>query len=340
MKKSVFTSIFASAALFAQAQTAQVQIIHNCADAAASMVGVWVNNTEVADSVMFRTATGFASLTAGTPIDISITAPNSPDTVGAVARFTVTLTPNESYIVVADGIVSSTGYNPSNQVAPFDLKIYSGARQTAQMMTNTDVLVHHGCTDAPTVDVRTIGNAVLVDDASYGDFAGYLALPNADYVINVTDATGSTVVASYQAPLSTLSLGNQAITVLASGFLNPANNSNGPAFGLWVALPAGGALVQLPLAVSVNKIEQVENISMFPNPAQDVLNLGFNAVENTDLNIQITDAVGRLVQQQQLANVSGQQNLQISTQNLPNGAYQVTLRSNKGLTTQKLLIQK
>jgi len=35
---------------------------------------------------------------------------------------------------------------------------------------------------------------------------------------------------------------------VASGFLNPSNNSNGPAFGLYVALPSGGELVGLPAA--------------------------------------------------------------------------------------------
>jgi len=36
--------------------------------------------------------------------------------------------------------------------------------------------------------------------------------------------------------------------VVASGFLNPANNSNGSGFGLYVALPSGGNLVALPAA--------------------------------------------------------------------------------------------
>ncbi len=342
MKNFIFTSLFASAALFAQAQqSANVQIIHNCANPGASLVDIWINNLLELEDINFRTATGYVGLPAGVPLNIAVIGAGSPDTVGAF-QFVVTLTANENYVVVASGTAGdATDFSP---VQPFDLKIYSGARRSAQMPANTDILVMHGCTDAPTVDVRNAANnGVLVDDISYGTFAtaGYLSLPaNANYVVNVTDATGATTVASYQAPLQTLNLAGAAITVLASGFLTPSANSNGPSFGLWVAPSTGGALIQLPLAVSVNETAQLENLSMFPNPAQDVLNIAFNAAENTDLSIQISDVVGKSVYTQQLGAINGQQNLQISTQNLPNGVYQVALVSNKGLTTQKIMIQR
>ncbi|GAL69414.1 T9SS type A sorting domain-containing protein [Jejuia pallidilutea] len=126
-------------------------------------------------------------------------------------------------------------------------------RETAGTSGNTDLLVHHGSTDAPTVDVNEVsGPSVLVNDISYGEFDpnGYLELPTADYTINISTADGVTVVASYDAPLATLGLNNAAAVVVASGFLDPTVNSNGPAFGLWVALPSGGALVALPPAGS------------------------------------------------------------------------------------------
>ena len=70
----------------------------------------------------------------------------------------------------------------------------------------------------------------------------------------------------------TLGLENQALVVLASGFLNPANNSNGASFGLYVALPSGGELVELPIATAVNNI-QINSLQYktYPNPATDYI---------------------------------------------------------------------
>ena len=109
------------------------------------------------------------------------------------------------------------------------------------MQSYTDVLVFHGATDAPVVDVVEVGvgAGTIVDNLAYGEFAGYLELPTNDYVLQVRDASGRNKVATYAAPLATLGLQNTALTVLASGFLNPGANSEGAAFGLWVALPQG-----------------------------------------------------------------------------------------------------
>jgi hypothetical protein len=55
------------------------------------------------------------------------------------------------------------------------------------------------------------------------------------------------VVVSYDADLSTL--GGGAAVVFASGFLSPAENQDGPGFGLFVALP-NGQVSELPVAGS------------------------------------------------------------------------------------------
>jgi hypothetical protein len=229
-----------------ESMTARVQVIHNSADAAASVVDVWLNNTLLLDNFAFRTASPFVDAPAGVEFTIAIQGPDSTSPDNPIWSHNYTLEEGETYVLVANGIVSSSGYDPT---PAFDIEVYGMGREQASNASNTDVLVFHGSTDAPTVDVYEtgVGAGQIVNNLMYTDFAGYLELGTADYILEIRDETGMNTVAAYQAPLETLGLEGAALTVVASGFLNPANNSNGQAFGLWVALAAGGALVELPV---------------------------------------------------------------------------------------------
>ncbi len=320
MKKLLLlcTVMLLSATVFSQ--TARVQVIHNSPDALASEVDVYVNADLTLDDFAFRTATPFVDLPAGTEIELSVAPSNSTDVGDAVLTVPVTLTQDETYIVVADGIVSPTGYNPA---PPISLQVYPMGRETATNGSNTDVLVHHGSTDAATVDVfeTGVGAGLIVDDISYSEFQGYLELPTADYVLQVQDETGTTGVAAYQAPLSTLGLDGAAITVLASGFLDPSQNSDGPAFGLWVALASGGDLVPLPSAtLGVNDTENV-SINIYPNPVENELTI--SGVTLDEYTIDIVDVQGRVV----ISNISEVSQNKISTSNLTSGVYFLNIRS-------------
>ncbi|MEX2597352.1 MAG: DUF4397 domain-containing protein, partial [Salibacteraceae bacterium] len=236
------------------ATTTRLQVIHNSADAAASEVDVYLNGNILIDDFAFRTASEFIDAPANVEAEIAVAPGNSNDVSEAIATFPITLAYGSTYIAVADGIVSATGYTPATS---FGLSIYDMARESASMAGNTDILVHHGATDAPTVDVNEVlvGAGTIVDDLSYGEFDGYLELETVDYTLNVMDETNTTEVAQFQAPLSTLGLEGAAITVVASGFLDPSLNSDGAEFGLWVALADGGDLVELPnTPLSINEV--------------------------------------------------------------------------------------
>lgn len=239
--------LFGSLSVFAQAR---LQVIHNSADAAAAVVDVRVDGTfpdASYDNLGFREATPFISVPAGT-YTVTINGQNSTDASAAVFTKNLTLADGGTYIVMASGIVSATGYSPSATEAPFDLFVQTNAREVALNASENDVLVFHGATDAPEVRVTNVTNplatADLVPGFTFNDFAGYLSLPNADYNLQIR-TMDRTTVAEYEAPLQTLNAAGAAVTVMASGFLNPANNSGGAAFGLYAVL-ADGTVIPLP----------------------------------------------------------------------------------------------
>jgi hypothetical protein len=234
----------------------RLEVIHNSADAAAEEVDVYLNGDLLIDDFAFRTTSGFVSVPAAMPLEIAVAGANSMSVSEAIATFPVTLGSGKTYVVVANGIVSASGYSP----APgFNLDIFDQAREEASMMSNTDVLVYHGATDAPAVDVEEVGAGagIIIDDLAYNGFSDYLELGTADYVLQVQEGSANTPVAAFDAPLGTLGLNGAAVTVLASGFLDPSMNSNGPAFGLYASVGVAGPLVQLPSSMS--RLEVIHN---------------------------------------------------------------------------------
>jgi hypothetical protein len=315
---------------------ARVQVIHNSADAAAEFVDVWLNDVLLIDDFQFRTASPFVDAPAGVDFDVTIQPPNSTDTTNGLARFTYNLVDGETYILIANGIVIPDGYNPPT---PFDIYVYAMGREMATMEGNTDVLVFHGSTDAPVVDVVEVGvgAGTIVDNLAYADFAGYLELPTDDYYLEIRDESGAVTVASYSAPLATFGLEGQALAIIASGFLNPADNNNGPAFALFVALPSGGELIELGPATSVTENNPGEfKTSVFPNPARDIMNVQFELPAPADVQVQIFSMTGGLMKSQQFsASQSGSQN-QVNINDLPAGLYIVRMQSGNTQSVTKL----
>ncbi|AFL79768.1 hypothetical protein Aeqsu_0245 [Aequorivita sublithincola DSM 14238] len=333
MKKVLPILAIALFTLSSIAQTARVQVIHNSSDAAASTVDVYINGNLALDDFAFRTATPFLDLPAGVQIEIAVAPGNSTSVGDAIITVPVTLTANEKYVVVADGIASPTGYNPA---PPLTLQVFPMAREMASNSANVDVLVHHGSTDAPTVDVveTGAGAGTIVDNISYSEFQGYLELPTADYVLDVTDATGAVTVARYQAPLATLGLDGAALTVLASGFLDPSQNSNGPAFGLYVASPLGGALLALPVVpLSVSDFD-VSNFSIYPNPTSEKLNINTNGIDLSQYSMIISDMLGRQISK----GVTNSDN-SIIVSNLNKGIYNLTILDGNSVIANKKFVK-
>jgi hypothetical protein len=172
--------------VYTEPAPARVQVIHNSADAAAAVVDVWLNDILLIDDFAFRTATPFIDAPAGVDFDITIQPSNSTDTTNGLWRKTYQLASQETYVLIADGIVSPSGYSPAT---PFDLYVYAMGREEASASGNTDVLVFHGSTDAPVVDVVEVGvgAGTIVNNIAFGEYQGYLELPTNDYRLAITD---------------------------------------------------------------------------------------------------------------------------------------------------------
>lgn len=231
--------------------TAKVQIIHNASDPAAALVDIYVGAEKALDDVAYRTATPFVDLPAGVPLVIGVAPASSMSVADALATFTVTLEANGTYLAVASGVLNKSKFAPNPGGADIGFKLFpiAGARTQADSSASVDIKVFHGVTDVGQVDIYAGANKLL-SEVGYGVSSDYLSVPPATYVLGVAPAGGQPI-ARFTADVSTL--GGQAITVIASGFLNPAANADGAAFGLFAVRATGGAFLPLPAVQEAQK---------------------------------------------------------------------------------------
>jgi len=318
--------------------TARVEVIHNAADLNAAEVDVYLNGELVIDDFAFRTTTGFFDLPAAMPLEIAVAGGSSSSVDDALATFPLTLADGETYIVVANGIVSTTGYTPA---IPFGLDIYAGAREAAVNSNETDILVYHGATDAPAVDVieSAVGAGTIVDDIEFSEFQGYLSVGPATYQLDIAPAAGSPVLVSFNAP--TQAAQGAAITILASGFLNPLASSNGPSFGLWFSTGEAGPLQPLSVFTGIEELESISAVGMYPNPTNDNTTLSFEVNEAGRVAVDVVDVLGSSVMRFDLGSVSsGVRTVQLPTSELSTGMYLVRLSAQSGQVSQRLQVVK
>lgn len=83
---------------------------------------------------------------------------------------------------------------------------------------------------------------------------------------------------------------------------------------------------------------EIESISLFPNPANQVLNIGFTTIEPTAVALQITDFTGKQVMLQEFTSVSGEQLITVNTANLSAGFYFANIITPTGMKTEKFVV--
>ena len=332
MKKILLLGITVLFSTVTFSQTARVQVVHNSADALLSEVDVYLNGTLAFDDFPFRNATEFMDVPSGFPAEVAVAPGNSTSVDDAVITETFVFESDETVIIIANGIANETGYDPS---PPLSFDTFNMAKEVAENSENVEVLVHNGSTDSPAFDIVETGQELgtLIDDLAYPDFQGYIDLPTADYTINVTNADQSTTLKRYLASLQSSGSQGAALTVIASGFMDPSQNSDGPDFGLFATTVGGGPLLALEeLPLSVTDVETA-NFTIYPNPVDTNLTLESTGRFKDITHITITDMQGRIIKTMEL-----QENKHINVSFLSSGIYQIGLfEDNKKVSSKKFI---
>lgn len=323
-----------------QVDASRIQIVHNSPDPMVAAVDIDVVTSAGAvipfNNVGYLQATPYL-LVPSDSYRVLFSAPNSADTSGALVKIPATLMRNTTYQVAAAGLANTSGTNFAHSVSvngssvAFGLDVIANSRPWSTTPTTVNIAVFHHSPDAPMVDAVGSTGTVLVNDISFGEYQGYLPIPTiADGQIRITPANdNSTTVATFAAPLTSLS--GLGLTIFATGFLTPAdeNVSNLQPFGLWVAFPNGGNLVELTPVLSLENASGLSQMNLFPNPVNEVSTLTFNSNRSMKATMTIVNTLGREVANLgQVSLVEGSNSLTVNMSALASGQYFLTLTGN------------
>ncbi len=98
---------------------------------------------------------------------------------------------------------------------------------------------------------------------------------------------------------------------------------------------ANGCVVVPPIAIEENGSTVAINI--FPNPATDIVNVFMGLIQTENVNLFITDGLGRVVFTNEYKAVSSQ-TVQLDLNHLSRGVYNLTLQTNTGKVTKRIIL--
>lgn len=318
-------------------EMAMLQIIHNAPDPAAATVDIYVNGELFVDDLDFREATAFVEVPAGVELAVDVVPGDAEDNTSPVYTAALTLEAEMAYQVIAAGVLDDTPDDDTDDVDDeFQLVVAMDAQTEAAESSTVDVRVVHGTPDAPAVAVLT-GGAVLVADLAYPNLTDYVTVAPDTYVLAVAAADNSATVGWFNADLS--GAAGSAVTILASGFLDPAGNGEGaPEFGL-LAVMADGEAMLLSRATAAEDDPAAGLALAVANPVQGRATVTFTVGTPGPAEVALFDVLGRRVTVLASGEVpAGAQTVPLEAGRLAAGVYVLRLETETGAVSRTVTV--
>jgi hypothetical protein len=124
---------------------------------------------------------------------------------------------------------------------------------------------------------------------------------------------------------------DSALIIMSSSGMTPANGSY-----LWVDnLAFSGAG---PTAITSTE-SIINNVTLYPNPTKDKINLSYSIKESGNYSVQIVDLLGKVVSTQTIHALQGNNRLSIDIPTLAAGTYSLNLSNGTQSAAQKFVVQ-
>jgi len=304
----------------------KIQFLHNSADPELAKIDLYVNDVLGINSFDFQSASGSLTFPSGIELVIKLSSDSANGPNESFFSKSINVTANQESIAIISGL-NGSNFDP---IEPLD--IYMNEAQTsASIGSNTDIIFFNASTDFGSAGLKetSILNSDLFSDVNYGEFSSYISLPTANYKVDLF--SNGEKFSSSGLNLDNYSLSGAAITLMTSGFVDTAANSNGEEFGLWFARSSAGKFTKLSSPLSIESIHQ-NKLHIFPNPSSSIINI--ESSENIE-EVNIFNSLGQSVMNE----TDCKSPKQIDVSNFPRGVYILTTTFNSTVQSERLIIE-
>jgi len=91
--------------------------------------------------------------------------------------------------------------------------------------------------------------------------------------------------------------------------------------------------------VGVEELETISNVVVFPNPATDHLTVRLNSTKGGAMNVNLIDAVGKMVQANQVTVSTGTQNIELNLNGIAPGIYELQMVKDGKASSTRLVVR-
>ncbi len=301
----------------------EVQFVHASADTLLQSIDVWLGDSLVYDQLNFETATPFISLQCNDPLQLRITRHN--ETTTALHSDTIALQASQKHRLILWGIEDTEQYNPSPALR---WHVANAIETNASNPSEFDLDFFHAATDLGSVTINEISASInpLWESIESGGLSSTQTLnASVNYGIELRNTPTQFLYQTYALPSLTNGWQQKAITLLSTGFRQPANNSGGQSMQLWALEPSGN-MTELTAFVGVEKQSSLNPLTLFPNPTQEFLTIRASSYATGLAQIQFMDLMGKVVFEDVVATHEGRIDALISIDFLPVGYYHACIQ--------------
>ena len=242
-----------------------------------------------------------------------------------------------NYIQIVNGLRSPGDYaqNPDGRNTAIAVHEIDNVRRFASHPDSTELLVYHGSTDAPALDVLRRSGQGVASGLSYGDAGGYFAVSTGEAItFDIRRAGGGELIGSFVGGLSAAWAGRAGVLVIR-GFADPSVNPGGIELGV-TAVSSSGSSFDFAAVTGTGVVardeadspEHLEFDAIYPNPVSETATFDFTATAAGDATIRVFDLLGReAIPGRQIDITPGPNSVGVDLRGIAAGVYSIVVES-------------